>query len=407
MLQDVLDRCSDALLLLRDGTAIPCSRFVIMTECPVLRVMMELEPMPLRDGKHVIPVGDTGNVKYSQFCAVVHKTMTTASLSFEDAVAVFDAARRLGAEKVQSDALRSAWARAPDVASVIDAGIMPDLLREGKEGPDGAGSAFATRVVAAVATAYPLWVDLEREFLDHLKYVADDPRIVKQLIALQYHYPAASVAKWLLNNAMNPTEDVVNRIATANSHLYCSNETRPVYNEAIKWYGANESWNQDVKRLLGSFMESSAWSNHIPLAPGGSGGMYVEFEDLPRMFASIAFPANRTHGKKTIPLGPCIRLRMPKGLALFGFEVNAGRMTSSDFQVRVTASRRMSFLNPFFEAWYSFSDVTADQGWVEKEPVLHHGYDTINTELLKTRNAAYIRFDVRYSKTNAIFNPFD
>ncbi len=408
MIQDVLERCSDAVLVLGDGTAIPCSRFVIMTECPVLRVMMELDPMPLRDGKHVIPVADTGNIKYSQFCAVVHGATTTASLSFEDAVAVFDAARRLGAEQVQSDALRRAWNEAPDVTAAIEAGIMPDLLREGKEGPDGTGSAFATKVLAAAAANFPLWTDLEREVLDHLRHMADDPRIVKQLVALQYHYPAASVAKWLLTNARNPAEDVVLRITTANSHLYCPTETRPVYNEAIRWYKTKESWNQDSRRLLESFMESTAWSNQIPLALGGAGGTYVEFGDLPRTFMSIAFPANRTHGKKTIPLGTCIRLRMPKGLALFGFEAHAGRIASPNFQVRVTASRRMSFLNPFFEAWYSFSNVAADQGWVEAdEPVLHHGYDTINTELLKTRQAAYIRFDVRYAKTNAMSKPFD
>lgn len=406
MIQDVLERCSDAVLVLGDGTAIPCSRFVIMTECPVLRVMMELDPMPLRDGKHAIPVADTGNIKYSQFCAVVHGATPTATLSFEDAVAVFDAARRLGAEKVQSNALRHAWNVAPDVAAVVAAGIVPDLLREGKDSAD-LGSAFATKVVAAFAAEYPLWVDLEREFLDHLRHVADDPRIVKQLIALQYHYPAASVAKWLLINARNPMEDVVHRITTANSHLYCPNEARPVYNEAIRWYKTKEAWNQDSRRLLESFMETTAWSNQIPLALGGAGGMYVEFGDLPRTFMSIAFPANRTHGKKTIPLGTCIRLRMPKGLALFGFEAHAGRINTPDFQIRVTASRRMSFLNPFFEAWYSFSGIAPDQGWVETEPVLHHGYDTINTELLKTRHAAYIRFDVRYAKTDAMSKPFD
>lgn len=407
MIQEMLDRCSDAVLLLGDGNTVPCSRFVIMTECSVLRVMTEADPvmdqMDRRDNKYVIPIADTGVVKYTNFCAVVHGAAPVTSLSFEDAVDVFDAARRLGAEKLQNDALRQAWRRAPDMKHAFAADIVADLLVQDEP--------FVLKIVEHAAKEYPLWVDIETEFLDNLKHLTADKRIIKAILTLQFHYPPSSVAKWLLTNIENPTEDVVLRIMTANSHLYCPTENRPVYAEASKWYTVNGTWSRDVHRLLQSIMESTAWSNQIPPAPGGAHGTHVEFEDLPRTFMSVAFPANRVHGKKPVQLGPCVRVRMPKGSMRFGFDVHAGRVGAPNFEVHITASRRMSLLTPFFEAWYSFSDVSPGMGWMEAESSSHlitsHGLDAADTELAETRTAAYVRFDVRYAKKCALSHPFE
>lgn len=396
MVDELIERCSDALLLLADGTTVQCSRFVIMSECPVLRVIMELDPT-IRDGKHVIPVADTGRAKYLNFCSMIHGASLN-TLSFEEAVDVFDAARRFGAEKLQSGALRYAWTQV-DVPRAIAAGIVPDLLRE-------EGGSFAKRVVEAAAVRYPLWVDLEREFLTPLKHAADDPRVVKSLLTLQCYYPAVSVAKWLLINAKNPTEDVVVRIATAHPHFYCPHETRPVYSEANARFKSNDTWNQNIQHLFHSFLETTAWSGQIP-TPANTccSGTHVEFEDLQATFMSMIFPINRKHGKKMIQFGPYVRVRIPKGLALFGFDVHTRTLGTTDFQVRVTASRRMSLLDPFFEAWYSFSSTEGE--WAEAgDPVICYGYDTINTELLDTSRVVYMRFDVRFSPHNAILNPF-
>lgn len=387
---EILRRCSDAVLVLSDGSAVPCSRYVMMAECHVLRAMMDLRTSVLPDGKHVIPVADSGVVKYSNLCAILHTIKTPDDLTFDELVEVFDAARRLGAESVEKIVLRRAWIKAPDIDRALV--IVPDLFRS-------AGKTCVMEIIAAIATKYPLWVDVERVVLSSMTSLANEPRIVDALLMLQLHYVPSVVASWVLTHARTMTENLLLKIVTTNSHLYCPDEIRPLYEWAIELCGVHPDWEPAIFMLLKSFVQSTELSTQLPRTQGIC-GFQVEFEDLPRTMVSAALYGNRTHGVRSVQLGPYVRIRTPRKNRAFGFDV---RMASGAFQVRVTMSRKASFECPFYEAWYDMHG--AEGQWIEAGlPFVARG--EASDELADKHRSAYVRFDIRHGKNNAITQPF-
>jgi hypothetical protein len=389
---EILEHCSDAVLVLKDGSTVPCSRYVIMAKCTVLRVMMEIRSDADANGKHRIPVMDHGLAKYSNFGAIAHGLKSTESMSFDELIDVLDAARRLGAEDVERAALRSAWDKARDIDHALT--IVPDLFRL-------CDKACTAEIVAAMASKYPLWADVQRTVLASMAHLANESPIAHALLTLQFHYPPSIVAMWLMRHARDPTEELLLKILTTNPHLYCPLETLPIHEKAIDMYAERPEWNRGSLSLLRSFALSSGTSSQIPPSAHGMCGFQVEFEDLPRTIVSIALCANRSHRVKPVQLGQFVRLRMPKKDRAFGFDVC---MTSASrpFQVRVTMSRDVSLLDPFFEAWYEF-DVVVPGTWLEAgEPTISHGS---HAELEDSNRTAYARFEIRHGKRNAITDP--
>ncbi len=391
---EILEHCSDAVLVLTDGSSVACSRYVVMTKCTVLRAMMELESATdAASGKHRIPVMDHGLAKYSNFSSIAHGVRSVDDMSFDELIDVLDAARRLGAEDVEGAALRSAWTKAADIDHAM--GIVPDLFRTRDK-------ACIVEVVTAMAVKYPLWADVERAVLSSMAHVANEPSIAHALLTLQFHYPPSTVATWLMHHAFGPTEELLLKIVTTNPHLYCPLEIVPVHEKAIEMYAEHPEWNRGSLSLLKSFAVSSGTSSQIPPSTHGMCGFQVEFEDLPRTIVSIALCAHRTHRARAVQLGPFVRLRMPKKDRAFGFDVRTPS-TEGQFQVRVTMSRDVALSNPFFEAWYVFPEVEGD-AWVEAgEPSISHGS---HAELENASQTAYARFEIRHGKNNAITDPF-
>lgn len=387
---EILERCSDAVLVLGDGSTVPCSRYVIMAECHVLRAMMDLRTTVRPDGRHEIPVMDVGFEKYSNFCAIVHAIKIPEALTFDELVDVFDAARRLGADSVERIVLRRAWSKAPNVYRALP--LIPDLFRS-------AGKSCVTDIIAAISTEYPLWIDVERTVLSTMTAVANEPRIVDALLMLQLHYSPSAVASWVLTHARTMTETLLLKIVTTNSHLFCPDEIRPLYEWAIELCGVHPDWEPAILMLLGSFVKSTELSSQIPRVQGVC-GIQVEFEDLPRTLVSATMYAHRTHGVRPVQLGPYIRIRTPRKNRAFGFDI---RMAYDAFQVRVTMSRKPSFECPFYEAWHDMHG--AEGQWIEAGiPRLARG--EASDELADKHRTAYVRFDIRHGKSNAITHPF-
>jgi len=390
---EILEHCSDAVLVLKDGSTVACSRYVIMTKCTVLRVMMELQSVADANGKHRIPVMDHGLVKYSNFSAIAHGVKKTESLSFDELVDVLDAARRLGAEDVERAALRSAWDKAKDIDHAM--AIVPDLFRT-------CDRACTNEIVMAMATKYPLWTDVQRAVLSSMAHLANEPSIAHALLTLQFHYPPSIVAMWLMRHARDPTEELLLKIVTTNPHLYCPLETVPIHEKAIDMYAERPEWNRGSLSLLRSFAVSSGTSSQIPPSAHGMCGFQVEFEDLPRTIVSIALCAHRSHRLKPVQLGQFVRLRMPKKDRPFGFDVCMSPATTTTFQVRVTMSRDVSLLDPFFEAWYEFAGGETG-AWLEAgNPTISYGS---HADLENANRTAYARFEIRHGKNNAITDP--
>jgi hypothetical protein len=391
---DILERCSDAVLVLRDGT-VPCSRYVIMTECHVLRAMMDLQLTMRPDGKYEIPVVATGVEKYSNFCAIAHGVKTAAEFTFDDLVDMLDISIRLGASNIESIVMRCAWTKAPSVARAIP--IIPYALRV---------PSIAPRVVTAMAKEYPLWRDLEINVLTRVSYRLDDPRVVEALLPLQAHYPPSIVASWLLLHSDDTTEETVMKIVTSNANLYCPDETRPVYQLAIDQYDLYPDWNQKTLKLLKSFVEATGLSSKFPQTPGGACVSQVEFEDIPRTIVSVAFAAKRTHVVKPVMLCPYVRVRMPKKSKKFGFDIRLGSIPGDSFQVRVTMARNQGFDLSFFDAWY---DMTGTEGtWIEStEPIISDGLDGLDDQLADKKRTVYMRFDIYHGEKNVITFPLE
>lgn len=391
----LVDRCSDAVLRLEDGD-IPCSKFAMMAACSVLRAMIaDDDANLLSDPGAVIPVADRGVRKYENFCDVVHGVRRLESMRFEDLIDVHECASRLGAPDIERSALIAAWQKAPSIGAVATAGVLPELMYL----DDG----IAREIAVEMCCEFPLWVDLQREVLDAVLKPCVTDVIIRRLLPLQHHYPPSAVAKWALPWVR--TESLAFTIATANMHLYGPHETRPVFGELIKLYHTNLGWNQQIPRLLHEIMQSTAWHNHVPLNPGGVTGTHVEFEDLPRTLVFVSLPPNRVHSRKKIALTPSLRVQFPKKDRPFCFDVHAGHIQKSRFQIHVTVSRRLSFLDPVFEAWYEFDDAAMDDWTPAPRPAVVHGAEDVDSEMSKVRGGMVVRFDVRYGPEDALIAP--
>jgi hypothetical protein len=377
----LVGECADAVLRLADGDLVECSKFVMMASCPVLRAMLELRS-EVRDGKYVIPVSDTGRRKYENFCNVLHRVTDILTMSFEDLLGAYDCARRFGCDEIGRSLLARAWDLAPAPKTTSMAEFVQNVLE--------LGSGVAAHVVETAAIELPLWTDLARTFLTPLVLTE---KIARDLTLLQHHYPPAAVIKWLLRRLPESAidEGLVFELATMNSHLYGGDETRAVYAELIKLYDVHPDWDRRIPRFAAGVLASTAWNHRV------EPGSYVEYENLPRttVYATFDPPPRRT--KKSVVLAPHLRIR----LAPFGFDVRAdllGRATT--FQVRVTASKRLSMLDPFYEAWYAFRGA-ATTGWTSAgDPVVRCGD-------MSSGGPYFVRLDVRHGAANAMLRPFD
>lgn len=376
----LVEECADAVLKLSDGDLVECSKFVMMASCPVLRAMLELRS-EVRDGKYVIPVPDEGKHKYVVFCNLLHRVTDVPAMTFEDLVGAYDCARRFGCEELGRSLLTRAWDLAPAPKTTSMAEFVAHMFDLGAE--------VVAHVLETAAIELPLWTDLARTFLAPLTLTEG---IARDLMLLQHHYPPAAVAKWLLRRLPEVAidEDLVFDLATINSHLYGGEETRAVYGELIKLYDVHPDWDRRVSRFAAGVLASTAWNHRI------EPGTHVEYENLPRTTVYATFVTPR-RTKKCVVLAPYLRIRSTPS---FEFDVRADLLGHATFQVRVTASKRLSMLDPFYEAWYAFEGA-ATSGWTTSaDPVARHGD-------MSTGGAYYVRLDIRHGTANAMLRPFD
>lgn len=379
----LIGECADAVLRLTDGDLVECSKFVMMASCPVLRAMLELRS-EVRDGKYVIPVSDTGRRKYDIFCDLIHHVVDVLTVGFEDLLGAYDCARRFGCEEIGRALLARAWDVAPSPKTTSMAEFVPHMFE--------LGPGVVAHVIETAAIELPLWTDLERTFLAPLAPLTGG--IARDLTLLQHHYPPAAVSKWVLRHLPDAAidENLAFDLVTINSHLYGGDETRAVYGELIKLYDVHPDWDRRISKFATGVLASTAWNHRT------EPGSYVEYENLPRMTVYATFdPPRRT--KKFVLLAPHVRIRT----APFGFDVRADLLGHTTFQVRVTASKRLSMLDPFYEAWYAFQGAAAT-GWTSAaEPVMRHG----DVTAWPMTGPFFVRLDIRHATTNAMLRPFD
>lgn len=376
----LVGECADAVLRLSDGDLVECSKFVMMASCPVLRAMLDLVS-EVRDGKYVIPVSDTGRRKYQNFCNVLHRVTDILTMTFEDLLGAYDCAQRFGCDDVGRSLLARAWDVAPPPKTTSMGEFVQHMFDLGPE--------VVSHVVETAAIELPLWTDLERTFLAPLTPLTEG--IARGLTILQHHYPPAAVVKWVLRHLPEVAigENLAFDLATINSHLYGGDETRAVYAELVKLYDVHPDWDRRVPRFATGVLASTAWNHRV------EPGSYVEYEHLPRttVYATFDPPPRRT--KKSMLLAPHLRIR----LAPFGFDVRADLLGRATFQVRVTASKRLSMLDPFYEAWYAFEGAS---GWTAAgEPVARYG------DMKSAGGSYFVRLDIRHGVENAMLRPFD
>lgn len=377
----LVGECADAVLRLTDGDLVECSKFVMMASCPVLRAMLDLRS-EVRDGKYVIPVSDVGKTKYENFCKLLHRVIDVLTMTFEDLLGAYDCARRFGCDDIGRSLLARAW----DVAPRPKTTSMGEFVQHMFD----LGPGVVAHVVETAAIELPLWTDLERTFLAPLALTEG---IARDLTILQHHYPPAAVTKWLLRRLPEVAigENLVFDLVTINSHLYGGDETRAVYAELVKLYDVHPDWDRRISRFAVGVLASTAWNHRL------EPGTHVEYENLPRTTVYATFVPPRRASKKNVVLAPYLRIRAGEP---FGFDVRADLLGRATFQVRVTASKRLSMLDPFYEAWYAFEGAS---GWTASgEPVARHGD-------MKSAGGSphYVRLDIRHGLENAMLRPFD
>jgi hypothetical protein len=260
--------------------------------CSVLRVIPESDLQMKKDseGRHVIPILDSGKDKYEALVKVLHGVVRSECLDFIQALGVADASKRLGADDVSKEAIVAAWYSRPSIEHVIH--LIPDLLRLSNR-------PITWSVTRAIAKRWEMFSDFRTYVLEPLAPVLDPQSALVLAQELGRFYPPAATVSAILDVVKVPSEYAI-RILEENSKLFSPAE----------FFELAKLFLEDANPTVCLFAKTavSSWQFAYPLRQKAdeTHGMRIQFEDGHTIF-NIGVPRR----KRTIVASDALTLHMP------------------------------------------------------------------------------------------------
>lgn len=378
-MDDLLTECSDMTLVCDDGVTVPCSKFLVLSNCGLFAGMRDVITI---DKSVRVPNVDSTAVRLA--VGVVHGVVDVDAVSLPDATLAHRGLDLMDCPRLASRVMARIWDLVKDDALDGLRGYLPGLLRH----PE-----CQMHVVRRLAMLVPMWTDMQRV----LGALDMDYTLAAYLVArLSKLYPTASLFRTLVRKIPKATVTVsgVIDVVTAMSGVFVHpGEVTEILDETTRHLSNTDS---QTTKLLGVMRTALHHYDAAPTIALNLSGTVLAYHDAPTVSVYLTFSALV---KCTRKITPWLTLRVDTAEGVLESDIRPNKFDKRHY-VRGFELRFVAFGAACAEVWYMFGE-DHPQGVLNLSDAVdvYGSYDAV-TECMK-RPDARLRIDVFYGVHSA------